>query len=140
MKIPRERLTEIARTFLQVLDKEKVRDVRDLERLAGQTIPIDGRDFEYFSVSWRPFNLGTRALDASYIIQHKPNEIGGGIPLCLKINCSLGYSQIIVKTLAEIEGYLVFNEDPFGNKVQMMLVESIELQKAREEIERLTRT
>lgn len=138
MRISRERLAEIARTFLGVLDKEKVKDVADLARLAGQAIPIEGREYEYTSVELRPSGLGTMALDASYIIQHKPDEVGGGIPLCLRINRQLGYSTIIVKTDSEVRGYDVFSEDPFGNKAQMKTLESIDLEAARREIAELT--
>ncbi|MFH1711092.1 MAG: hypothetical protein ABH840_02155 [Nanoarchaeota archaeon] len=118
MKITRERLVEICRTFVQVLDIANVSDLKSLEDLAGRTFPIAGKENEFLAVEWRPSTYGTRAIDASYIIQHQEGKIEEGIPLNLKVNPSAGYSMIILKAAENIEGYSQFDLDFFGNIIQ----------------------
>ena len=137
MEITRKLLSEYSKYFLDILGKEEVKTVGDLERLAGQTIPVDGRKQDYVSIRFTPSNGGTTAIDASYIVQHRQDEIGGGAPLCLKVNTKLGYSQIMIKTNCEIEGYSPFGKDPFENILQAKIIKSTDWQEIRREIENL---
>ena len=105
MIITRDKLKEIAETFLRILEKERVRAFSDIERLAGQAIPVEGREQDYLITDWRPSNFGTRALSVAYVIQHKPGETGGGNPLDVRMNPSLAYSQIFLKCHEKIPGY-----------------------------------
>ncbi len=118
MKISREKLREIINDFIGILDREKVEDLGGLEMLSGQAIPIKGKEQEYVIVEYQPSNLGTRAIDASYVIQHRPKEVGGGVPLSVKINNQLRYSKIIIKTEGKVDGFTLFFVDNFGNLIQ----------------------
>jgi len=137
MKITKDKLKEIAETFLRILEREKAETFRDLERLAGQTIPVEGKEHDYLMVSWRPSNLGTKALNIEYVIQHRPREIEGGIPLNVRINHQLAYSQIILKCCAEIPDYIPFNKDPFDNIMQSKRLMASDWALVQEEIRRL---
>jgi hypothetical protein len=130
MKITREKLSEIAGEFLAVLEKEEVKTTRDLESLAGQAIPLVGEN-NYLIVGWRNSNARTMAIDASYIIQHRKGKVEGGIPLNLRINSQLGYSQVIVKVQENIIGYESFAEDTFGNIVQSRILKTTDFNDAR---------
>tara|TARA_Y100000310_G_scaffold292107_1_gene320589 strand:+ start:421 stop:837 length:417 start_codon:yes stop_codon:yes gene_type:complete len=137
MRISREKLSEVSKTFIDILDKEGVKTLRDLERLVGQAFPVSGKEQEYLVIIHRPSNLGTRAIDASYVIQHKPKQVGGGIPLDLKMNQMLNYSQIIIKTDSEIKGYGPFAKDSFDNIIQGRIIDTINWQEVQEEIKKL---
>lgn len=138
MRISREKLSEVSKTFIEILDREWVRNLGDLEALAGQAIPVNGKEQEYLIVGWRPSNLGTRAIDASYTIQHRAKQVGGGIPLDLKMNRLLDYSQIIIKADFTIEDYNHIAEDPFGNIVQARVLDNTDWQRIQEEIRKLS--
>jgi hypothetical protein len=141
MKITKDRLREIAETFLRILEKEKAEAFSDLERLAGQAIPVEGREHDCLITEWRPSNWGTKALNIEYIIQHKPGEVGGGIPLNVIINPALAYSQIFLKCCSTIPGYgsfdVSFNLDPFGNLLQAKRLDTVDWKLIQKEIRRL---
>lgn len=138
MKISRQKLSEVCRIFLEVLDKEGIANLEGLEALAGQATPIDGKPQDYLIVEWRPSNLGTRAIDASYVIQHERGKLGGGIPLSVKVNRELNYSQLIIKTPSELPGYAPFFQDQFGNLAQARVIRTTDLDKIRKEIKDLS--
>jgi len=134
MKITRERLAEICKTFVQVLDLANVSDLKSLEVLAGTTTPIAGKENEYLTINWKPSTYGTRAIDASYVIHHRDGKIEGGIPLNLKVNPSAGYSMIILKAVEIIAGYSQFDSDTFGNIIQSQTTRSIDLKEILDKI------
>jgi len=141
MIITRDKLKEIAETFLRILEKERVGAFSDIERLAGQAIPVEGREHDYLITDWRPSNFGTRALSVAYVIQHKPGETGGGNPLDVRMNPSLAYSQIFLKCHEKIPGYgpfdISFPLDPFGNLLQFKLLQTTDWKLIQEEVRRL---
>jgi len=137
MKITRERLAEISRNFIEVLANANVSDLKGLEALAGKTIPIAGKENEYLAVEFKPSTYGTKAIDASYIIPHEESKVGGGIPLNLKVNSSVGYSMIILKAAENIEGCSQFGSDSFGNIYQSQTNRTTDLKEILDKIRKL---
>ena len=140
MIITLDKLGEVSKTFLEILARENVNDMDRLQSLAGQAIPVKGKPLEYVTIEWRPSNLDTSALDASYIIQHAKEDIGGGIPLNVRLNKLLDYTSFIVKAEKEIgEGYNPFLDDGFGNIVQEKIIQGVDWSTVVDEVKRFVR-
>ena len=137
MKITRERLAEISRTFIEVLANANVSDLKSLEALAGKTFSISGKENEYLDVEWKPSTYGTKAIDASYIIHHRDGKIEGGIPLDVKVNNSAGYSMIILKAAENIKEYSPFGSDSFGNIFQSQTNTTTDLNEILDKIRKI---
>ena len=137
MKITRGRLAEICRTFVEVLAIANVSDLKGLEALAGKTFPIAGKENEFLAVEFKPSTYGTKAIDASYTIQHEEGKIERGIPLNVKVNNSVGYSMIILKAAENIEGYSEFGSDSFGNIAQSQTNRTTDLKEILDKIKKL---
>ena len=71
------------------------------------------------------------SISLAYIIK------AGGVPLDIRINSSLGYSDIMFKSLDSIKNYDIFEVDCFGNNYQSKRIESSNLSEVRSELEYL---
>ena len=109
--------------FLEHLDELEIGSRIDIPEEALKT---------YIEADQRPSSLGTTALTYSYIVK------GLGIPLEVRINQSLDYSKIIIKTHEQLPGYSPFVTDPFGNVVQEKDLKLSTKDQVREELERLS--
>jgi hypothetical protein len=79
----------------------------------------------------RPSVSGTKALTISYVQQ------GLGIPLELKLNLALIYSEVILKMQEVLQGYAPFAQDVFGNLAQFKLIPTCEFAPIRQELDAL---
>lgn len=133
MEIYSDELREFSRTLLSLLDREGIISTEDLVKkpLATFFLNTDIRDYVEFFI--RPSNLGTTAHTVSYI------RMGRGIPIELRVNKELGYSQIIVKAHELVEGYTIFSLDVYGNFAQNKLIPSIDFSLVIWELEKLSR-
>ena len=131
MKLSKKDIGAISTEFLELLDKESIFTSEDLERMIGKDIngKISGDRLIFDN---RPSNLNTMAYTVSYVRE------GTGIPLELKMNPSLYYSQVILKSQEIIEGYSSFSEDDFGNIMQVKAMGSISLSLSRNELSSLS--
>jgi len=131
MKLFKEDIKVISAEFLKLMDKESIFANEDLERMIGKEINgnISGDKLIFDN---RPSDLGTMAYTVSYIRE------GAGIPLELKINPSLDYARVIVKSQDCIFGYDLFSVDIFENIIQAKLLKSNDLSLSREELRYLS--
>ncbi len=132
MKITEKRIKQVAKNLVELLDEEKVHSAEDLEKLLGKRIFVRGSQLDYVEVAFRPSNFGTSALTISYTAPYVE-----GIPLEIRINSSLNYSQIILKMRRKIEGYSIFERDLYGNMAQNKLIQSANWQDVIKEITKL---
>ncbi len=123
-------IRQVSSELLKTLEKEKVATEEDLERMMGQTIALKENNIVDFQKI--PSNFGTMAYTVSYI---RPKS---GIPLELKINTELDYSQVILKAQTKLEQYKPFTRDGYGNIVQNRLFMPGNFNSAKEELKRLT--
>ncbi len=121
MKIKADDIRMFASGFLKILEEQEVKSAQDLERLIGKEFKIEQKESDFLSFTNRPSNLSTMAYTISYI---RP---GSGIPIELKINSSLNYSQVIIKTQELIEDYTPFSVDTFENIIQYKLLNSSDI-------------
>ncbi|MCH8945426.1 MAG: hypothetical protein IIA85_00695 [Nanoarchaeota archaeon] len=131
MKLSKKDIKVISAEFLELLDGESVFKNKDLERMIGKVIngtnPKDKLVFDN-----RPSNLGTMAYTISYVRE------GTGIPLEIKMNPSLDYSQVIIKLQESLVGYDSFARDSLGNIAQTKLLNSSDLLLSRNELSSLS--
>ena len=121
------------------MDEAGVTDVESLADRLGNKISIPGREREFVELSLRSSNLRTLALDASYIIYPAADgSVGGGIPLDVKVNPTLNYSQFFVKADSAIRGYNKIDRDVFGNHIQELSVEPAEWRVVRVVVKELS--
>lgn len=132
MKIYIRDLKKFAAEFLRILEDQKIESTKDLEGLIGQQFRIENQIQDFISFENRPSNLNTMAYTISYT---KP---GTGIPIELKINSSLNYSQIIIKAQEVIYSYLPFMIDTFENFIQNKVLDSSDILILKKEVVRLT--
>ena len=131
MKINLPDISQIAKKFLEVLDREEIQKVKDLTTRLGLEFGLEGsQDFVRFDL--RPSGLGTSAHTISYI---RP---GVGIPIEFKVNIILYYTQSILKTEEIILGYSPFGSDVFGNVTQNKLMNGSDVYLVRNELKTLS--
>ncbi|UZE94062.1 MAG: hypothetical protein IB618_00605 [Candidatus Pacearchaeota archaeon] len=124
---------KIIRNFLTFLEKENISYVADLEQRLDKKFSIDKNPGEYIAIEMRPSNFDTKAYTISYIIPNK------GIPIEIKINKALGYSQIIIKRDRVLPSYSLFHIDIFGNMAQNKELKITKISEIKEELKRLKR-
>lgn len=127
--VTRSELKTIASKVLEVLDKEDIQKMEDLEKIMGKTFPINETDSVVGEV--RPSNFGTPAFALSYFSQQE------GIVLETRLNASSGYTLIILKSETEVEGYESAAIDPLGNTVQSKTISPADVGLLRKELELL---
>ena len=66
-------------------------------------------------------------------------RLGVGIPIELKINNTLDYSQVIIKANRLIEGYSQFSVDLFENIVQNKILKSSDVSLSKNELVALSK-
>lgn len=112
MKISKSKLSEIAKSFLEVLEKEEISSLENVKNYPSKR--IDKTDKEFIVGGARPSNLGSIAYRLSYTFNKE------GIPIELVFNEGVGYFQVILKSQDRIPGFRIFpNEreqrDKHGN-------------------------
>ena len=105
MVITREKLREIAGTFLSKLKEEGITHEDVLISRLGCSFPMGGSK-DFLEIALGSLEDGTRSRTASYVMR------GFGKPLEIQINCVLGYSRIIVKCENRLERYSSFRYSP----------------------------
>jgi hypothetical protein len=129
--LQKKEIAQIAKTFLTILDRENILATTDLETRLGSAYET-GTGEDFIEIQKRPSNQGTYAYTLSYT---RPNT---GIPIEAKLNAQLGYSQIICKLRARLQGYEPFAQDPLGNIVQNKKINSSDIAVFRKELETLS--
>jgi|SRR3989344_1795984 len=130
MKISLEELSKIAENFLNLMKKEGIEKTDDLEKRIGTTIKLE-KSQDFIVITTRPSNYGTLAHTISY---HRPDL---GIPLELKINNQLGYSQIFIKLEKKLRNYNTFSLDRYNNFMQNKLIKPLHFLEIIEELEKI---
>lgn len=118
-------LKRIVQDFLRVLDEQKLTSVPELERAVNEG--FSGRQGDV-AVTNRPSNFGTRAITIRYILQRE------GIPVEIKINRELQYSQIVLKADERINGYRPFATDRFYNVAQNKVMKTTDFDEIKKEL------
>jgi uncharacterized protein YueI len=131
MSIKKEYLGRIAENVLKTLDNENVTTSSDLDRIMNQTFLIGENTKEKISVELRPSNLNTTTRVISYITPER------GIPLEIRVNEELKYSQIILKGNFNLSGYEAFHQDIFGNIAQNKKLDSTNISQIKSELKKL---
>jgi len=127
MKIKKEEFKKAVKRFLETLDKEKISDLRDLEKRLNSRLSITPNEKEFITIENRPSEAGTTAYTVSYVTET-------GIPVEIKVNYSLGYSKIIIKTETEMNGYVPFSMDRFGNIMQTRDLDFADFERTKKEL------
>jgi len=99
-----------------------------LDNILGKELKIEHQEQDFVAFDNRTSNLGTMAYTLSYIRQ------GAGIPIELKINSVLNYSQVILKSQKSLVGYSAFSVDPFENIIQNKVLKSSDISLSRNEL------
>ncbi len=112
MVISKNILKNIAKSFLEVIEAEKISSIPDLERNLKKRFSVpQSKDYVY--IGMRPSELNTEAYTVTYRL-----SLTQEIPIEFKANTKLGYSMIIIKCLNKISGYQPFSVDIDGNIIQ----------------------
>lgn len=130
-QISKSDLRDIAKQFLEFIDKEKIYSLEDLNQKDGERFDLDTITGDFIEIELRPSKSKTPASTISYIIPKI------GIPLEVRMNASENYSVVIVKNSAMFEGYLKLASDKYGNIIQDKFIETIEFALVRKELEAL---
>ncbi len=134
MIIDYEKLQFSAEKLLEIFERNKISTVSDLEQVLDEKFIVDTHPSDFVMVELRPSNKGTFACTVSYIA---PSY---GIPIELKINSELNYSQIFIKTKDMVDGYILFEYgaiDEFQNLRQYKRLETTDLTELIKEIKKL---
>ena len=131
MEISSSEIRNIASMFLGILDRENITSTKRLEESLEREYTLD-QSQDIVTITLRPSNLGTSAYTISY------TRSGTGIPIEIKVNPSLKYSQVILKSQEEVKGYYPFGMDIFNNIIQNKVIESSEFERVREELHKLS--
>lgn len=133
MEIQIPETIQIAKDFLKVLEREGIKSTEDLVRKVGQIYNIEKSNPDFIEITNRPSNMNTTTQTISY------TRPGTGIPLEVKVNIPLAYSQIMLKTKGNIPGYSPFHIDNSGNIRQSKVISSADLRISISELESLAR-
>jgi len=133
MRFPITAIKKTARSFLETLDREKIFATGDLEANLNQIFTSVGDPLDSVILTLRPSNAGTAAYTISYTRSGTAD-----IPIELKINPSLDYTQVILKAGEIVGSYEPFAIDLYDNIAQARKMESSDLSHAREELKRLS--
>ena len=128
MKININDIRIFASGFLKVLEEQEVKSAADLEKLLGKQLKVEHQEQDFVAFDNRPSNLSTMAYTLSYIQQE------AGIPIELKINGVLNYSQVIIKSQKPLAGYSPFSVDSFENIIQNKVLKSSDISLSRNEL------
>jgi len=128
--ITQEKLKEIARSVLNLLERENIDSIGSLFSRLGESFDIKGKD-HIIQIELRPSKSGTEAYTISYI---NPK---GGIPIEIRMNSDFNYSKIIVKTKSKLKKYKSFISDYFGNLIQDKTIRRCSISKVKKELEKL---
>jgi len=132
MEISLPELRKIAGNLLDLLNRESINATHDLDGQAKLVLPLGCDSRDLVSIEKRPSDFGTTTQTISYI---RP---GAGIPIELKINASLGYSMVIVKTAELVQCYEPFIRDSWGNVMQSKTMQTAGLPDLKKELSDLT--
>ncbi len=114
MKYSKNDISRIALVLLNELEHQGINTFDDLTPRVGRRFQIQGNNTDYLEILRRSSAYGTFALKCSYVVEPK-----GGIPLELSVNRTNGVSEIFLKATEQVDGFQTFQEDPFGNFVQI---------------------
>ena len=128
--ITQEKLKEIARSILDLLEKENIDSIGSLFSRLGESFNIKRED-HIIQIESRPSESESEAYTISYIIPT------GGIPLEIRMNHDLNYSNIIVKTNSGLKDYTSFAFDYFGNRIQNKEIKGCSIPIIKKELEEL---
>jgi len=125
-----EEIKEIANRILSFLEKEEINSVESLEKRLGSVFDVEGQRKHRIELESRPSNLKTQAYTLSYVIP------GKGIPIEIRMNPTLRYSNMIVKSINKLKEYTGVLQDPFGNIIQEKAIK-FDFEDVKTELERL---
>lgn len=128
--ITQEKLKEIAKSVLDLLERESIDSIGSVFSRLGESFKIKGENHR-IQIESRSSKSGTGAHTISYIIP------GGGIPIEIRLNPDFNYSKIIVKTESKLNGYTFFNSDCFGNILQDKVMGRYSISGIKKELEKL---
>ena len=131
MEITREHLREAADAVLRFFEKKNITSLQDIARINYILHVVDGAKGTIY-VQKIPSNLGTIAQAVSYVL-----PCDNDVPIDIKMNKELDYSQVILKTILLIPDYKLFSEDRFGNMRQFKMIHSTNLADVIIELEKL---
>ncbi len=142
MEIRKSRLGRIAKSFLDILEREEISSLKSLKDNVNKRFDISKSPTTFIGVVSRPSNLGSIAYRASYTIHERE-----GIPIELVFNERFGYFQVIVKSQERIPGFEPFpisktgiQVNGYGNLMQYKAVFCENLfSEAKKELEELTK-
>ena len=126
-------LKTVAINFLEVLEREGIKSVEDVQKNLGKTFEVKKELFDYIEVGVREFR---RNLPQSYRISYFIP--GRGIAIIeVRVNPTLNYIQIITKAKKIISGYNSFGGDEFGNILQFKIERPLEWSRIEKGLEKL---
>ena len=128
--ITQGKLRKIARSILDLLEKEDIDSIGSVFSRVGESFHIKGED-HIIQIESRPSESGTEACTISYIIPD------GGIPLEIRMNSNFNYSKIFVKTESGLDNYIPVTSDYFGNIIQDKKIGGCSILKIKKELEKL---
>ena len=111
--ITREDLRRYSLGVLGLLEREKIDSIEELKKRLGESfeVPEGIVQLEQAPSGLNPIP-DSIAYTMSYIIR------GKGIPLEVRLNPTVNYSLIIIKSGSTVDGYSQDFRDPLGNTIQ----------------------
>ncbi len=136
MKFRKADIAKVARETLGFFEDQNIVSQSSFDEMIGHNYFFDTEKF--IEIRLADSNLRTESITCEYWIK------GSGNPLNIKINASLGYYLVILKSVDSIEGYERFSElidvkDTFGNVPQCKLVKSADVKDIKSDLESLAR-
>jgi len=128
--ITQEKLRQIARSILDLLEREDISSIGSVFSRVGESFHIKGED-HIIQIESRPSESGSEAYTISYIIPD------GGIPLEIRMNSNFNYSRIFVKTESGLDDYIHVASDYFGNIIQDKKIGGCSIPIIKKELEKL---
>lgn len=135
MKFSLEEISIIAEKILNFLEKESINSETNIKARVGKTIRLENNDCIIFDKKehFPPKHL----LSTSYIIDYLRK--GSGIPIEIRVNNIMDYTNIIIKANELISGYSqFFSVDVFGNMPQTKTLKPARLEIAKQELKELS--
>jgi hypothetical protein len=133
MLLSKSDLGRIAANFLEVLARERINTLENIKSRLGTKLGLNNGMPDEIKFGVGNSRNGTK----TWFIDYCRGRLG--IPIEMRFNRKLSYSQSIVKCEQEIKGYSQFLMDPYGNIVQAKKMERLDVDWAWAELERLSR-
>ncbi len=131
MRISREEFRQIARNFGEILDREGIDSLAEVESRLGMQIEVGGQ----YSADRVTLNMRSSNAGPAHTLSYIRDEVG--IPIEMRVSKLGNYSKSIIKFEGVAGRYVPFLDDGRGNLIQERTWGGNDFSGVRKELERL---